>query len=183
MDPTTFFDRIPDDVVDLQIEAVIMSSPDGVGRGILKRLAPRNFDLDASVERLRKFWSGRGASIEDLPDGWRARPLRLQGSKPVHRRTLTDQAVETLAAIMLHQPISTKALEAVRGVKVSKTMMESLRADGRVVGERRRVGSGSAVEWYVTPDLMDDLGIASLADLPEPEESEELGFTDPDRRI
>jgi segregation and condensation protein B len=177
LQPQSFFDRVPDEVVDLQIEALLLSSPEGVSRVALKRLTPKDFDLDAAVGRLQAFWKDRGAHVVETPEGWRAKPLRLQGSKPVHRRTLTDQAVETLAAVMLHQPISTRALEAVRGVKVSKSMMESLQSDGRIVGERRTVGSGSGIEWYVTPELMDDLGIASLADLPDPEESEELGFT------
>jgi segregation and condensation protein B len=94
----------------------------------------------------------------------------------VQSRRLSRAALETLAIIAYHQPITRAELEEMRGVSVSKGTLDLLLETGWVQPKGRRDTPGRPVTWVTTPALLDHFDLASLDDLPRIEELLQVGL-------
>jgi len=148
----------------------------------LAALLPEGADLEGCLGRLAAFWEGRGAMFSraggEVSLAGRADLLPPEGA--VTGRKLSEGAVATLATIAIHQPISVPQIEAVRGVKLARGIVESLERAGLAEVADRRRGTGRA-KLYATTDLfLESIGLDALSDLPTPEEILHLDIVDPD---
>ena len=94
----------------------------------------------------------------------------------VQSRRLSRAALETLAIIAYHQPITRAELEEMRGVAVSKGTLDLLLETGWVQPKGRRDSPGRPVTWVTTAAFLDHFDLASLDDLPRIEELLQLGL-------
>ena len=94
----------------------------------------------------------------------------------VQSRRLSRAALETLAIIAYHQPITRAELEELRGVSVSKGTLDLLLETGWVQPKGRRDTPGRPVTWVTTQALLDHFDLASLDDLPRIEELLQVGL-------
>lgn len=123
------------------------------------------------LEELRQDWDGRGIEIVSLASGWRfqSRPEmksyldRLSPEKPPKYSRAT---LETLAIIAYRQPVTRGDIEEIRGVAVNSQTIKMLEDRGwiDVVGHREVVGRPALLG--TTRQFLDDLGLASLSQLP-----------------
>lgn len=160
--------------LDQRIEAALLAASKPIKEADLSRLLPEGTDVSGSIARLEAFWSTRGGEVRKEEGGWvlKARPQLLPTD---HRlgsgRRLSEQAIATLAVIAMHQPITVKQIETVRGVKLGRGVLEGLVEAGLVAVTGRRRGTGQAVAYGTTARFLERTGLNALADLPTPEEA------------
>jgi len=127
--------------------------------------------LRSMLDDLRRDWEGRGVELVTLASGWRfqSRPEmreyldRLNPEKP----TKYSRAVmETLAIIAYRQPVTRGDIEDIRGVTVASQIVKQLEDRGWVEAIGYREAPGRPALWATTRQFLDDLGLASLAQLP-----------------
>jgi segregation and condensation protein B len=127
--------------------------------------------LKTLLEELRDDWTGRGVELVGVATGWRfqSRPEmreyldRLHPEKPPR---YTRATLETLAIIAYRQPVTRGDMEDIRGVTISSLLIKQLEDRGwvEVIGHRETVGRPAL--FATTKQFLDDLGLASLDQLP-----------------
>ena len=156
------------------IEAALLSAPEPVSLGDLKRLFDGELGPDTLkrlLVELRDDWNGRAVELVELASGWRfqTRPEmqpfveRLQPEKPPR---YSRAVMETLAIVAYRQPVTRGDIEDVRGVSVSPQIIQTLEARGwiDVIGHRETPGRPAL--YATTKTFLDDLGLRSLSELP-----------------
>ena len=156
------------------IEAALLSAPEPVSLGDLKRLFDGELGPDTLkrlLVELREDWNGRAVELVELASGWRfqTRPEmqpfveRLQPEKPPR---YSRAVMETLAIVAYRQPVTRGDIEDVRGVSVSPQIIQTLEARGwiDVIGHRETPGRPAL--YATTKTFLDDLGLRSLSELP-----------------
>ena len=133
--------------------------------------------LKSMLEDLQAQWSGRGVELVQVASGWRfqsrpeMRPFldRLHPEKPPR---YTRAALETLAIIAYRQPVTRGDMEDIRGVTINSLILKQLEDRGwiEVIGHRETVGRPAL--FATTRQFLDDLGLASLDQLPALDVSE-----------
>ena len=127
--------------------------------------------LDAMLDELGRDWSGRGVELVRLASGWRfqSRPEmrefldRLHPEKPPK---YSRAVMETLAIIAYRQPVTRGDIEDIRGVTVSSQIVKQLEDRGWVEAIGYREAPGRPALLATTKQFLDDLGLASLDQLP-----------------
>jgi len=156
------------------LEAALLTSAEPLQLNDLKKL----FDEDLSNDVLRNIltelaadWDGRSVELINVASGWRfrARPEYtkfLDRLNPQRPPRYSRAVMETLAIIAYQQPVTRGDIEAIRGVAVSTNVVKTLedRQWIEVVGHRETPGRPAL--YATTKTFLDDLGLASLADLP-----------------
>lgn len=96
----------------------------------------------------------------------------------VETRKLSRAAIETLAIIAYHQPVTRAEIEEIRGVSVSRGTIDQLLELEWIRFGRRRMTPGRPVTFVVTPDFLDHFGLESARDLPGLKELRAAGLLD-----
>lgn len=136
----------------------------------LRARLPAEADLGAVLEDLAAAYDGRGVELARVGEGYAFRTapdltgqLRLEVEVP---KKLTRAAVETLAIIAYHQPVTRAEIESIRGVATSRGTLDTLMDAGWIRPGRRRQTPGRPVTWITTPVFLEQFGLISLDDLP-----------------
>jgi segregation and condensation protein B len=93
-------------------------------------------------------------------------------------RKLSRAALETLAIIAYHQPVTRAEIEEIRGVQLSKGTLDVLFDQGWIRPKGRRQTPGRPVTWGTTDTFLDHFGLESLAELPGVDELKTAGLLD-----
>ncbi|MCB9957850.1 MAG: SMC-Scp complex subunit ScpB [Rhodospirillaceae bacterium] len=164
------------------VEALLFAAPEPLADGAIRERLPESADLAAVLERLQADYRGRGVHLVQVAGGWAFRTapdladrLRLDTVRP---KRLTRAALETLAIIAYHQPVSRAEIEAIRGVSTSRGTLDALLEAGWVRPGRRRQTPGRPQTWVTTPGFLDHFSLDSLDDLPGVEEMKAAGLLD-----
>ncbi len=127
--------------------------------------------LTGMLEQLQRDWAGRGVELVRLASGWRfrARPEMqpyLDRLAPERPPRYSRAVMETLAVIAYRQPVTRGEIEEIRGVAVATPIVQALRERGwvEVVGHKEVPGRPELLA--TTRQFLDDLGLASLRELP-----------------
>jgi segregation and condensation protein B len=128
--------------------------------------------LRALLDQLVQQWQGRGVELVALASGWRfqSRPEmrqfldRLHPEKPPR---YSRAAMETLAIVAYRQPVTRGDIEDIRGVTVSSQIVKQLEERGWIEAIGYREAPGRPALYATTRQFLDDLGLASLDQLPE----------------
>ena len=128
-------------------------------------------DLDALLDQIARDWDGRGVELVRLASGWRfqSRPemkVYLDRLNPEKPPRYSRAVMETLAIIAYRQPVTRGDIEDIRGVAVGSSIVKQLEERGWVEAIGHREAPGRPELLATTPQFLDDLGLASLAELP-----------------
>ena len=165
------------------LEAILFASADPVSERILKGRLPEGSDLKDLMEELKGFYSNRGVHLVSVgANAWAFRTApdlaeHLRIDTDVKRR-LSRAAIETLAIIAYHQPITRAEIEEVRGVTTSKGTLDILLEAEWIRPRGRRRVPGRPITWGTTEHFLDKFGIERLEDLPGIEELKAAGLLD-----
>ena len=145
------------------------------------RLGPAA-DLPELLRALAANYAGRGVNLVRLAGGWAFRTAddlaeALRVERPVLRK-LSRAAVETLAIVAYHQPVTRAEIEEIRGVGLAKGTLDTLIEAGWVRPRSRRISPGRPLLWVTTPGFLVHFGLDSLADLPAVDELRAAGLLD-----
>jgi segregation and condensation protein B len=155
-------------------EAVIFASREPVTSRTLANLLPEDADVDAVIAALAAVYEGRGVELAGIAGGWQFRTapdlaatLRKVVELP---RRLPRVAMETLAIVAYHQPVTRAEIEEIRGAALSQTTLDLLLENGLVTPKGRRETPGRPTLWGTTPAFLAQFGLNDLRDLPKREE-------------
>ncbi|HXV25234.1 MAG TPA: SMC-Scp complex subunit ScpB [Alphaproteobacteria bacterium] len=164
------------------VEAILFATAEPVPLAALARRLPEGTDVKGLVEELKGLYANRGVNLVEMDGRFAFRTAadlasRLQIEREVPRK-LSRAALETLAIIAYHQPVTRAEIEEIRGVALSKGTLDTLMEVGWVEPKGHRRTAGRPATWRTTPAFLDQFGLESLADLPGIEELKAAGLLD-----
>jgi segregation and condensation protein B len=164
------------------VEALLFASAEPVDDATLTRHLEDAADVRELLAELAESYAGRGVNLVRLAGGWAFRTApdlagRLRVERPVTRK-LSRAAVETLAVIAYHQPVTRAEIEEIRGVGLGKGTIDTLMEAGWVRPKGRRAVPGRPLLWVTTPGFLAHFGLDSLTELPGVDELRAAGLLD-----
>jgi segregation and condensation protein B len=164
------------------VEALLFAAPEPLGEAELARHVGPEADMGSLVRDLAQTYEGRGVNLVRVAGGWTFRTApdlgpELQRERAVVRK-LSRAAVETLAIIAYHQPVTRAEIEAIRGVALARGTLDRLLEAGWVRPAGRREAPGRPLTWATTPEFLGHFGLDSLKDLPGIDELRAAGLLD-----
>ena len=164
------------------LEAIIFASAEPVAERVLAERLPDGSNVGELLEELCGMYENRGVNLVQVGKGvaFRTSPdlSELMKVERVVTRKLSRAAVETLAIVAYHQPITRAEIEEVRGVSLSKGTIDILLEAGWVKPRGRRRLPGRPVTWGTTDLFLDHFGLESLNALPGVDELRAAGLLD-----
>ena len=144
---------------------------------------PEDADVGALLARLVRDYEGRGINLVRVADRWRFQTApdlehHLTDVKEA-RRKLSNAALETLAIVAYHQPVTRAEIEDVRGVAVSKGTLDVLMELGWLRLRGRRRTPGRPVTYGTTTGFLAHFNLETISDLPGREDLKAAGLLDP----
>ncbi|MBP2559262.1 segregation and condensation protein B [Neorhizobium galegae] len=161
-------------------EALVFASAEPVSEAFLAERLPRGTDVNAVMLRLMDVYAPRGVNLIRSGDRWAFRTA-ADLSFVIHKednetKKLSRAALEVLAIIAYHQPVTRAEIEEIRGVQTSRGTLDVLMEAGWVRFRGRRRTPGRPVTLATTPDFLDHFGLEELRDLPGLEELKGAGL-------
>ena len=162
------------------LEALLFAAPEPLAETELAlRLGPEA-DIPGLLRELAESYAERGVNLVALAGGWTFRTApdlaaALRSAREVPRR-LSRAAVETLAVIAYHQPVTRAEIETIRGVGLARGTLDRLLESGWVQPKGRRESPGRPLNWVTTPQFLAHFGLDSLKELPGIDELRQSGL-------
>lgn len=155
-------------------EAMVFAATAPVTARQLGQLLPDGADSDAVLAALQARYAGRGVELVEVGGGWQFRTApdlapRLRRVVQVPRR-LPRVAMETLAIIAYHQPVTRPEIEELRGAALGQGTLDQLLEAGLVAPRGRKESPGRPTLWGTTPAFLSQFGLQQLRDLPRRED-------------
>ncbi|MBI2287020.1 MAG: SMC-Scp complex subunit ScpB [Nitrosomonadales bacterium] len=160
------------------LEAALLTTTEPLSVSELKKLSDVSLDnrqLETLLEELAQDWQERGVELTRVASGWRfrAKPeiqLYLDRLNPQKPPRYSRAVLETLAIIAYHQPVTRGDIEEIRGVAVSSQILKTLEARGWIEAIGTRDTPGKPELFATTKQMLDDLNLRALQELPALEE-------------
>jgi len=164
------------------VEAILFASAEPVTVAELNARMPHGAEAAVALEHLQKRYEGRGVELRRVGEAWAMRTAPdlgfLMQKETVETRKLSRAAIETLAIVAYHQPVTRAEIEEIRGVSVSRGTVDQLLEMEWIRFGRRRMTPGRPVTYVVTQDFLDHFGLESARDLPGLKELRAAGLLD-----
>ena len=164
------------------VEALLFASADPLEEKQLGERLPDGADLDAALAALREDYATRGVNLARAGTKWYFRTaddlgwLLRREENP--QKKLTRAAVETLAIVAYHQPVTRAEIEDIRGVAISKGTLDVLLETGWIRLRGRRKAPGRPITYGTTDRFLVHFGLEQISDLPGLEELKGAGLFD-----
>jgi len=168
---------------DLRIaEAMVFASAEPLEEAaIAGRLSP-GADVAAVMQDLQRLYAGRGVNLVRVARRWTFRTASdlswLLAREGEEKRRLSRAAIETLAIVAYHQPVTRADIEEIRGVAVSKGALDVLMEAGWVRMRGRRKAPGRPITYGTTSEFLIQFGLDAIGDLPGLDELQAAGLFD-----
>jgi segregation and condensation protein B len=166
-------------------EALIFASPDPVPARQLASLLPEDVEAEDVLRATQARYTERGVELVEIGGGWQFRTavdLAPRLTRVITRpRRLPRVAMETLAIIAWHQPVTRAQIEEIRGATLGQQTIDALLEAGLVRTAGHREVPGRPTLWATTPQFLAQFGLKDLRDLPKREElvTEQPSVLDP----
>ncbi len=166
--------------IKLVLETALLVGQEPLSLHEMKKLF--EFELSTDIlrkllEELRQDWTGRGVELASVASGWRFQ-VRAEYQKHLDRLNpekpprYSRAVMETLAIIAYKQPVTRGDIEDIRGVAVSSQVIKTLEERGWIDVVGHRDVPGRPALFATTKQMLDDLGLRSLEELPQLEQTE-----------
>ena len=164
------------------VEAFLFSSPQPVSEEEIAGRLPQGTDVTALLVELAEHYRGRGVEPVKTAERWSFRTAADMAPKLKIRlkqsRRMSRAALETLAIIAYHQPVTRAEIEEIRGVSLSKGTLDLLLEIGWIRPSGRRKVPGKPLQWRTSDGFLEHFGLDRVDDLPGKEEMKAAGLLD-----
>ena len=161
-------------------EALVFASAEPVTEKALAARLPEGIDVPPVMAELQRLYEKRGVNLVRVGDAWAFRTAGdlafLMSRDAVQQKKLSRAALEVLAIVAYHQPVTRAEMEDIRGVETSKGTLDLLLETGWVRMRGRRRTPGRPVTYGTTESFLDHFGLAEIRDLPGMEELKGAGL-------
>lgn len=165
--------EVPQDALRLA-EAALFAAAQPLSTRTLGQLLPVGVEPETVLAALEAAYAPRGVNLVQAAGGWQ---FRTAPDLAPHLRKVVDMprrlprvAMETLAIIAYHQPVTRPEVEEIRGAALSQTTLDLLLENGLVTPKGRKETPGRPTLWGTTPAFLAQFGLNDLRDLPKREE-------------
>jgi segregation and condensation protein B len=164
------------------LEAVLFASADPLSEKELAQRLPEDAAISTLLAALKAYYADRGVNLVVAGKTWAFRTApdlaAVLSRDKLTERKLSRAALETLAIIAYHQPVTRAEIEEIRGVQLSKGTLDVLFDQGWIRPKGRRQTPGRPVTWGTTDTFLDHFGLESLGELPGVDELKMAGLLD-----
>jgi segregation and condensation protein B len=164
------------------LEAMLFASPEPLDEASLAARLPQGIDVHAALLDLQQEYASRGVNLVRINSKWTFRTAGdlawLLSTETVETRKLSRAAIETLAIIAYHQPVTRAEIEDIRGVTTSKGSVDVLLETGWIRPRGRRKSPGRPVTYGTTETFLSHFGLDAVGDLPGLDELRGSGLLD-----
>ena len=166
----SLFEAPPISQQERMVEAILFASAQPVSVREMARRMPYGSEPLIALQNIKKRYLGRGVEVVKVDQAWAIRTSAdlafLMKRETVETRKLSRAAIESLAIIAYHQPVTRAEIEEIRGVAVSRGTIDQLLELQWIKIGRRRQTPGRPVTFVVTEGFLDHFGLESARDLP-----------------
>ena len=164
-------------------EALLFAASAPLDEASIAARLPSGTDVPSLIAELAELYAPRGINVVRVAGGWTLRTApdlapRLKLEQVVTRK-LSRAAIETLAIVAYHQPVTRAEIEEIRGVIISKGTLDTLMEAGWIAPKGRRETPGRPVTWVTTEQFLQHFGLADRHDLPGIDELKAAGLIGP----
>jgi segregation and condensation protein B len=164
------------------LEAMLFASAEPLDEKDLASRLPEGTDIAAALEQLRADYAARGVNLVRIDEKWTFRTATdlswLLSKETTEKRKLSRAAIETLAIVAYHQPVTRSEIEELRGVSTSTGSIDLLLETGWIRPRGRRKTPGRPVTYGTTAQFLSHFGLDTVSDLPGLEELKGAGMFD-----
>ena len=163
-------------------EALLFAASEPLAEQEIEKRLPRGVEVASVLERLKADYASRGVNLVRVGGRWMFRTATdlawlLAGGEGEQKR-LSRAALETLAIVAYHQPVTRAEIEDIRGVAISKGTLDVLLETGWVRLRGRRRTPGRPITYGTTQNFLIHFGLDAITDLPGLEELKGAGLFD-----
>ncbi len=163
-------------------EALVFAAAEPLDEAAIASRMPEGVDVAAVMAELQRFYADRGVQLVRVARKWAFRTAVdlswLLAKDDLEPRKLSRAAIETLAIVAYHQPVTRADIEDVRGVAVSKGALDVLMEAGWVRMRGRRRSPGRPITYGTSQAFLIHFGLDSIGDLPGLDELKGAGLFD-----
>ena len=164
------------------LEALLFASEKPIPEKVIADRLPEGVDIQTLLRKLTAMYKNRGVNLVKAGKNWAFRTApdiraQLVVEKEMNRK-LSRAAIETLAIVAYHQPITRAEIEEIRGVSVSRGTLDVLLEASWIRPRGRRRTPGRPVTWGTTESFLDHFGLEDLDDLPGLDDLKASGLID-----
>jgi segregation and condensation protein B len=164
------------------LEAMLFASTEPLSEKDLGARLPQGVDVRPALARLQQDYATRGVNLTQVGGKWTFRTASdlswLLSKETVETRKLSRAAIETLAIVAYHQPVTRAEIEDIRGVSTSKGSVDVLLQTGWIKPRGRRKAPGRPVTYGTSEAFLSHFGLEAVGDLPGIEELKGSGLLD-----
>jgi segregation and condensation protein B len=164
------------------LEALLFAAAEPVDEATLAARLPDGVNVHDALRRLQAEYASRGVNLVKVAGKWMLRTANdlawLLSRETTQPRKLSRAAIETLAIVAYHQPVTRAEIEEIRGVSTSKGTLDVLLETGWIRPRGRRKSPGRPITFGTTEAFLTHFGLDAVADLPGLEEFKGTGLLD-----
>ena len=164
------------------VEALLFASPDPLDKKTLSEKLPENTNIDEIINKIEDMYQNRGFELKKIGNKFMFKTSGdlsfIMQREAKAQRKLSKAAIETLAIIAYHQPVTRAEIEDIRGVTVSSGTIDTLLQMNWVKIKGRRKVPGSPIAYGTTEEFLVHFDLQSIKDLPDMQELKSMGLLD-----
>ncbi len=168
--------------IEKEIEAIIFAAAEPLDVDTIQSKLSKKLNIDKSLEKLKTEYSTRGINLVCISKKWSFRTSpnlsNLMTQERTFEKKLSKAAVETLAIIVYHQPVTRAEIEEIRGVAFGTNTIEILMELNWVKPGGRKDVPGKPIQYVTTEDFLSHFNLQKLSDLPTVDELGSAGLID-----
>ena len=164
------------------VEALLFASPDPLDKKTLSEKLPENTNIDEIINKIEDMYQNRGFKLKKIGNKFMFKTSGdlsfIMQREAKAQRKLSKAAIETLAIIAYHQPVTRAEIEDIRGVTVSSGTIDTLLQMNWVKIKGRRKVPGNPIAYGTTEEFLVHFDLQSIKDLPDMQELKSMGLLD-----
>ena len=165
-----------------EVEAIVFAAAEPLDIDTIESKISKKIDVEKILKKIQSLYSSRGINLVCISNKWSFRTAKnlsnlLSKEKSVEKK-LSKAAIETLAIIVYHQPVTRSEIEEIRGVAFGTNTLEILMELNWVKPKGRKDVPGKPIQYGTTDDFLSHFNLQKLSDLPTVDELGSAGLID-----
>ena len=165
-----------------EVEAILFAAAEPLDVETIELKVSKNVNVPKILEKLQNTYSARGINLVSISKKWSFRTAanlsKLMSQQKSVDKKLSRAAIETLAIIVYHQPVTRAEIEEIRGVAFGTNTLEILMELNWVKPQGRKDVPGKPIQYVTTGDFLSHFSLQKLSDLPTVDELSSAGLID-----
>jgi segregation and condensation protein B len=165
-----------------EVESIVFAAAEPLDVDTIESKIPKKIDVVKILKKIQSIYSTRGINLVCISNKWSFRTAKnlsnLMSKEKTVEKKLSKAAIETLAIIVYHQPVTRAEIEEIRGVAFGINTLEILMELNWVKPKGRKNVPGKPIQYGTTDDFLSHFNLQKLSDLPTVDELGSAGLID-----